>query len=295
MPTMSARYTVIDGEVIAQERSGVRHQLVPDPLGSTVALYNDAGTKTDTFQYWPYGESAARTGTTVAKFQYVGAYGYYTDSSSRNYVRARYLSSSKGRWITEDRDMSNESLINLYRYAFLSPAIYFDFNGLYPQKTSGTKKHPCQDRTEDYCDGARENKCSGRAENCFCKASTLICKYYIINPTNPNRVKMDCINRCMYNNWKKKGGGFPHANDVCKQFGDGSSECCQAQVQAEQDGLTYCRDVACKNIGGSVVPNLILLDPRAPIEKRVEQGTQACCKGGFGDPVPREYPVWKVQ
>ena len=43
--------------MVAQERGGVRHQLVPDPLGSTVALYDAAGTKTDTFSYWPYGES----------------------------------------------------------------------------------------------------------------------------------------------------------------------------------------------------------------------------------------------
>ena len=99
MATMSARYTVIDGEVIAQERGGVRHQLVPDPVGSTIALYDDSGNKTDTFSYWPYGESAGRTGTTIAKFQYVGSFGYYQDSSTLNYVRARYLDNGKGRWL----------------------------------------------------------------------------------------------------------------------------------------------------------------------------------------------------
>jgi RHS repeat-associated protein len=128
MPTMSARYTVIEGEVIAQERSGVRHQLVPDPLGSTVALYNDAGTKTDTFQYWPYGESAARTGTTVAKFQYVGSCGYYTDGAGRNYVRARYLSSDRGRWVTEDPMWFIDG-INLYTYVANSPTYLIDSGG----------------------------------------------------------------------------------------------------------------------------------------------------------------------
>jgi hypothetical protein len=72
MATMSARYTVIDGEVVAQERGGVRHQLVPDALGSTVALYDDSGTKTDTFSYWPYGEGSGRTGTTTMKFLFFG-------------------------------------------------------------------------------------------------------------------------------------------------------------------------------------------------------------------------------
>lgn len=32
MATMSARYTIIDCEVVAQERGSVRHQLVPELL-----------------------------------------------------------------------------------------------------------------------------------------------------------------------------------------------------------------------------------------------------------------------
>ena len=52
MPTV--RDTVVDGEVIAEKRSGVRRQYVPDPLGSTVALLGNTQTKTDTFNYWPY-------------------------------------------------------------------------------------------------------------------------------------------------------------------------------------------------------------------------------------------------
>jgi len=62
---LKARYTVVDGEVIAEKRSGVRHQLVPDPLGSTIALLDNTQTQTDTFTYWPYGEEQSRTGTTA--------------------------------------------------------------------------------------------------------------------------------------------------------------------------------------------------------------------------------------
>jgi hypothetical protein len=50
------RYTVIDGEVTAEKRNGVRSFYVPEPLGSTVALLDNTQTKTDTFSYWPYGE-----------------------------------------------------------------------------------------------------------------------------------------------------------------------------------------------------------------------------------------------
>ena len=37
----TVRYTVIDGEVIAEKRNGVRSLYVPDPLGSTVALVDN--------------------------------------------------------------------------------------------------------------------------------------------------------------------------------------------------------------------------------------------------------------
>ena len=46
------RYTVINGEVIAEKRNGVRKLYVPDPQGSTVALLDNTQTITDTFTYF---------------------------------------------------------------------------------------------------------------------------------------------------------------------------------------------------------------------------------------------------
>ncbi|MBX7136059.1 MAG: hypothetical protein K1X67_25600 [Fimbriimonadaceae bacterium] len=99
---MKARYTVVEGEVIAQKRNGVRHLLVSDAQGSTVALMGSSSTITDTFEYWPYGEVRTRTGSTTMPFQYIGALGYYRDSSGRTYVRARTLRTDLGRWMTAD-------------------------------------------------------------------------------------------------------------------------------------------------------------------------------------------------
>src|SRR5438477_8650243 len=99
---MRVRYTVIDGEVVCEKRSGVERDYVPDPLGSTVALLDSTQTQTDTFTYWPYGEERTRTGTTATPFRFVGTEGYYRDSSSRTYVRARHLDTAKGRWMTKD-------------------------------------------------------------------------------------------------------------------------------------------------------------------------------------------------
>jgi hypothetical protein len=96
----TVRYTTINGEVIAEKRNGVRRLYTPDPLGSTVALLDNTQTQLDTFTYWPYGEVRTSTGTTPPPFQFVGTKGYYNDGGGRVYVRARYLHTQKGRWLT---------------------------------------------------------------------------------------------------------------------------------------------------------------------------------------------------
>src|SRR5438067_6061627 len=109
---MRVRYTVVGGEVIAEKRAGVRRLYVPDPLGSTVALLDNTQTQTDTFAYWPYGEERSRTGTTPTPFRFVGTAGYYRDSGSRVYVRARHLDISKGRWLVRDPLLSRVGLLH---------------------------------------------------------------------------------------------------------------------------------------------------------------------------------------
>ena len=95
----TVRYTVIDGEVIAEKRNGVRSLYVPDPLGSTVALLDNTQAQTDTFSYWPYGENDARTGATATPFQFGGTICYFKDSSTRIYVDERSLDTQTGRWL----------------------------------------------------------------------------------------------------------------------------------------------------------------------------------------------------
>lgn len=126
---MKVRYTVVGGEVIAEKRSGVRREYVPDPLGSTIALLDSTQGQTDTFTYWPYGEVASRTGTTETSFQFVGTWGYYSDSDSRKYVRARYLDSSKSRWLTKDPIGFKGKDYNLYRYVDNKPITVTDKSG----------------------------------------------------------------------------------------------------------------------------------------------------------------------
>ncbi len=129
---MTARYTVIDGEVVAEKRNGVRRSYVPDPLGSTVALLDNTQTQTDMFTYWPYGEERSRTGTTATPFRFVGSRGYHTDTQQTIYVRARHFHGSRGQWTTPDPIRRFSFDLNAYRYVGNRPTNETDPSGLIP-------------------------------------------------------------------------------------------------------------------------------------------------------------------
>ena len=138
----TVRYTVIDGEIIAEKRNGVRKQYVPDSLGSTVALLDNTQTPTDTFSYWPYGEVASRTGTTPTPFQYVGTLGCRQDSASKTYMRARVLDTPTGRWLTEDLSGFYGGNTNMYVYSTANPSSLVDYSGLEQISTQKIKFPP---------------------------------------------------------------------------------------------------------------------------------------------------------
>ncbi len=124
MPTV--RYTVMDGEIVSENRNGTVRDYVPDPLGSTIALLDQNQNITDTFSYWPYGEERTRTGTTPTPFRFVGTLGYYRDSSGRTYVRAREYQQTYGRWMTVDPLWPRQAS---YEYVGSSPLAFTDRTG----------------------------------------------------------------------------------------------------------------------------------------------------------------------
>src|SRR5579862_5263223 len=126
---MKVTYTVVNGEVLSEDRGGTIRDYCPDPLGSTITLWDNTQTATDTWTYWPYGEVKSRTGTTATPFQYVGTLGYYQDSSSRNYVRARVQRSDHARWQTQDPIGFHGGDWNLYRYCANRPTVQRDTTG----------------------------------------------------------------------------------------------------------------------------------------------------------------------
>ncbi len=129
---MKTRYNVVNGQVLSETRSGVRRDYLTDGLGNTLALLDNTQTKTDTFDYFPSGTVAVRTGATPTPFQWNGGIGYFKDSASRTYVRARTLNTLQGRWMTQDPIGFKGGDINLYRYVNNRPTVLVDPIGLFP-------------------------------------------------------------------------------------------------------------------------------------------------------------------
>jgi len=125
----AARYAVLEGEMLSEKRGASRYRFVPDPLGSVRALLDTSGSIVATRDYWPYGEVAAQSGGMTA-IQFVGVWGYFTDTTGRIYIRARHYRPDLGRWVTVDPIGFGGGDWNVYRYAAGAPSACPDAYGL---------------------------------------------------------------------------------------------------------------------------------------------------------------------
>ncbi|MEQ1824213.1 MAG: RHS repeat-associated core domain-containing protein [Fimbriimonadaceae bacterium] len=149
---MSMRVSNMGGRVIATKRAGVRSYHQHDALGNTIALINDSGVVTDTLTYSPYGELRTSTGTTTNPFKFCGAWGYYTDTTGRTYVRARTLRPGLMRWMTVDPLWPTEVS---YGYCKSNPSTDIDPYGTCVLETGRTWKNQgwCRKGTSDILPG----------------------------------------------------------------------------------------------------------------------------------------------
>ncbi len=100
---MIATFSTFCGMIVSETRDGVERDYMPDTLGSTAALLDENQEMTDTWEYYPYGEVAARTGTHETDLTFVGMLGYFKDILDKLlYVRARHFRPELGIWQTVD-------------------------------------------------------------------------------------------------------------------------------------------------------------------------------------------------
>jgi len=105
---------------------GVR-SLLPDALGSTVALGDSAGTLQTQYTYEPFGYATQTGSASTSSYKYTGR---EDDGSGMYYYRARYYHPRLQRFIAEDPLEFKGGSINIYTYVHNKPLRLTDPLGL---------------------------------------------------------------------------------------------------------------------------------------------------------------------
>ncbi|GIK32355.1 MAG: hypothetical protein D8M22_07190 [Armatimonadetes bacterium] len=123
-PSSSTVVLTLGGEIV----SSGSFDLLPDSLGSVIGDIRSGQDPRVIFDYWPYGTMLPSPFKASFPFLFVGSLGYYHDSESRDYVRARELMKSTGRWMQVDPLWPEE---RAFEYANSSPNTRTDPFGLF--------------------------------------------------------------------------------------------------------------------------------------------------------------------
>ncbi|RIJ98687.1 MAG: hypothetical protein DCC46_10495 [Armatimonadetes bacterium] len=124
-PTGNRVVLTLDSEIV----SCGSKDLLTDPLGSLVKEISTGASLGSLVELYPYGTRASALTKISIPFVYIAAYGYYTDSAERDYVRARELYKKLGRWMQTDPLWPVEPA---FGYAFAQPIRLVDPSGLAP-------------------------------------------------------------------------------------------------------------------------------------------------------------------
>ena len=150
--TITAYYVYGLGLISRIDSGGNARYYHFDSRGSTVALTDAAGQITDSYAYDPFGTPTAASGATDNRFRYLGRHGIVDEENGLNYIRARYYSARRGRFMTKDpttgKDGDSQSL-NRYIYALNNPVRLVDISGLSSQEASrGTLQLATSDNSQ---------------------------------------------------------------------------------------------------------------------------------------------------
>ena len=124
-----ASYTRAD-TLISQTRGDATSTYLYDGHGAVRALLNEAGRITDKYRYTAYGDLIEQSGDTENHFRYTGE--YYDGVSDLYYLRARYMSTETGTFISMDTyEGSIYDPYNLHKYLYANgnPVKYNDPSG----------------------------------------------------------------------------------------------------------------------------------------------------------------------
>jgi RHS repeat-associated protein len=111
-----------------------------DSRGSTVATTDGSGQITEAYAYDPFGRPR-NASVSDNRFRYLGRHGVMDEFNGLDYIRARYYSTRRGRFISKDPTTGNDNdgqSLNRYVYALNNPIRLIDISGLSPREASHT-------------------------------------------------------------------------------------------------------------------------------------------------------------
>ena len=130
-----ARYIYAGRDRLAQVSGGVPRYYIKDHLGSTRTLMASDGNLTATYDYWPYGEILASSGTDIARFKFTG---HERDAESNlDFMQHRTHSSKWLRFLQIDPLSSRYPELSPYTYTGSNPINRVDLYGLEWSDTDG--------------------------------------------------------------------------------------------------------------------------------------------------------------
>jgi RHS repeat-associated protein len=115
----------IDEHLTRADAAGMRH-ILPDALGSALALADSIGAISTEYTYEPFGATLVTGASSTNAFQYTGR----ENDTGLYYYRARYYAPRLSRFIQEDPIEWAGGDTNLYAYVWNAPTLYTDPSGL---------------------------------------------------------------------------------------------------------------------------------------------------------------------
>jgi hypothetical protein len=188
------------------------------------------------------------------------------------YVGARSLASTLARWLTLDPFWPDEPA-----YSYVEGAPIW--------KTDALGSTSCIERSAYYCQEAQTTGNNGL--NGICEASNALCYGFILNPflAACARAWIDCMNNGIYECYSANSTPLWRKQQIiCARWGQGSTQCCVATGNAEQNcftrSLPTCSTLGCPppwpGLAGTAI-GLFPLDLTAKESVRRRQFAWAAC------------------
>ncbi len=120
----------LGADLISQECNGKTYTYLYDGHGSVTALSDESGKITDTYSYDAFGNLLKSKGRTDNDYRYCGE--QFDSTTGLYYLRARYMDTSTGRFISQDSyagSTYDPASLHKYLYANSNPVMYSDPSG----------------------------------------------------------------------------------------------------------------------------------------------------------------------